>query len=101
MPSYEWIRLPELVERSKLNARSIRRLVSRRDISYRRIGVGGRATLEFNWPVVERELAALLETRSRTAVPAEPANPTIFTLITELRELRSLVEHLIAAQNAK
>lgn len=101
MPSYEWIRLPELAQRTKLNARSIRRLVSRRDISYRRIGVGGRATLEFNWPVVERELAALLETRSRTAVQAEPANPTIFTVLNELRELRHQVDLLKAALQTK
>ena len=39
--------------------------------------------------LVERELAALRETTSRTLAPTPEAAPSIFTILTEVRELKA------------
>ena len=94
MAAYEWISLEELCERSDMGASTLRRMAKARQISYRRAGVGKRSALAFNWPLVERELAALRETTSRTLAPAPEAAPSIFTILNEVREVKAMCQRL-------
>jgi hypothetical protein len=101
MPAYEWIPLEELCKRSGMGASTLRRMAKARQISHRRAGAGKRGALSFNWTLVERELAALRETTSRTLAPAPEAAPTLFTILNELRDVRALVAQLVEAQQPK
>ena len=104
MPAYEWIPLEELCKRSDMGASTLRRMAKARQISYRRAGAGKRSALSFNWTVVERELAALRETTSRTLAPAPEAAPNILSILTEVREVRAMcqrLESLITQQAVK
>lgn len=98
MASYEWIDLSELVRRSGIAERTVRRMVANRQISARRSGPGKRAKLEFNWRVVEGELAILREHPSRAAIAAAPRAPapTMVTLLSEVRALTAEVAGLRA-----
>ena len=104
MPAYEWIPLEELCKRSDMGASTLRRMAKARQISYRRAGAGKRSALSFNWTVVERELAALRETTSRTLAPAPEAAPNILPILNEVREVRAMcqrLENLITQQAVK
>ena len=104
MPAYEWIPLEELCKRSGMGASTLRRMAKARQISYRRAGAGKRSALSFNWTVVERELAALRETTSRTLAPAPEAAPNILSILNEVREVRAMcqrLENLITQQAVK
>lgn len=104
MPAYEWIPLEELCKRSDMGASTLRRMAKARQISYRRAGAGKRSALSFNWTVVERELAALRETTSRTLAPAPEAAPNILSILNEVREVRAMcqrLESLITQQAVK
>ena len=104
MPAYEWISIEELCKRSNMGASTLRRMAKARQISYRRAGVGRRGAFSFNWTVVERELAALRETTSRTLAPAPEAAPTILSILNEVQEVKAMcqrLENLITQQAVK
>ena len=104
MPAYEWIPLEELCERSGMSASTLRRMAKNRQISHRRAGAGKYGPLSFNWMTVERELAALRETTSRTLAPAPEAAPNILSILNEVREVRAMcqrLESLITQQAVK
>ena len=94
MPAYEWISIDELCKRSEMGASTLRRMAKARQISSRRAGAGRRGQLSFNWPVVERELAALRETTSRTLAPAPEAAPSILAILNEVREVKAMCQRL-------
>lgn len=94
MAAYEWIPLEELCKRSDMGASTLRRMAKARQISYRRAGAGKRGALSFNWPLVERELAVLRETTSRTLAPTPEAAPSIFTILNEVREVKAMCQRL-------
>ncbi len=68
----EWINFEELCRRVPTkSARTLRRYIKGRVISYRQTKVGGR--LEFNWRTVERELQTMETHGSRAHVAAQMA----------------------------
>lgn len=90
----DWIDLPELCARERLTPATVRRLVRRRLVSFRRSGPGVRAPLEFNYPVVHQQLKRLLERDGKMRSSAPEEAPTIFTVLSEVRELRAALASL-------
>lgn len=82
-----------------MGASTLRRMAKARQISHRRAGVGKRGALSFNWILVERELAVLRETTSRTLAPPPDVAPSIFAVLNEIREVKNIAIQILALQN--
>ena len=94
----EFISIEELAQRENLSDSTLRRYIRAKLISYRRRGYGKHAPLEFNYPIVHRELESLRGTVSRTML-ARPADPTLVTILTELRELREDLKPILPCKS--
>lgn len=94
--SYEWIDFHKLCLRvPEKSPGTLRKLYQEKRISSRQIGHRGKR--EFNWVVVERELAAY-ETRSLVR-PADEPSPDVLKLLRELKnEIGEMREELRAKQ---